>query len=274
MSLQSIRRPGGSLGHPLDEIVEAPPITPVRSRDQTTRQQEWLRSRSSRQPQAGPIALHGSFALEPIRRARVEPHKPIYEVCKRFLDLAFCLAALPMVLPVLGLAAAAVRLSDGGPVLFWQERTGRSGRRFRMWKLRTMVVNAEELKGNLTDLNERDGPDFKIEHDPRITTLGRWLRRTSLDELPQIFNVLGGTMSLVGPRPTSFAAETYTLWHTERLEVPPGITGLWQIQGRGGLDFDERVRLDIEYVRRRSIALDLTILLRTIVPVLSGRGAS
>jgi lipopolysaccharide/colanic/teichoic acid biosynthesis glycosyltransferase len=213
-------------------------------------------------------------SLEPIRRGRSGPDKLIYEECKRLLDISLCLAALPIVLPVLGLAAAAVWLSDGGPVLFYQQRTGRDGRRFRMWKLRTMVVDAEELKGKLSDLNERDGPDFKIDDDPRITSPGRWLRRTSIDELPQVFNVLLGEMSLVGPRPTSFAADTYTLWHTERLEVSPGITGLWQIRGRGGLDFDERVRLDIQYIRGRSIALDLLILLRTVVPVLSGRGAA
>jgi lipopolysaccharide/colanic/teichoic acid biosynthesis glycosyltransferase len=229
-----------------------------------------------RQPQASGevIELRRVDSLGMIRRARAGPNKPLYEECKRLLDVLLCIAALPVILPVLGVAAAAVWYCDGGSILFFQERTGRDGRRFRMWKLRTMVMNAEELKRNLVHLNERDGPDFKIEDDPRITRPGRWLRRTSIDELPQIFNVLFGDMSLVGPRPTSFQAETYTLWHTERLEVSPGITGLWQIRGRGGLDFDERVRLDIQYIRTRSLALDLMILLRTIVPVLSGRGAT
>lgn len=229
----------------------------------------------SRQPQEKVAQPFRASSLEFVRRntnARLD--EPIYDECKRILDVMLCLASFPMILPVLGLAAAAVWLTDRGPILFSQERTGRGGRRFRMWKFRTMVVNAEELKSNLVHLNERDGPDFKIDNDPRITTPGRWLRRTSIDELPQIFNVLRGEMSLVGPRPTSFAAETYTLWHTERLEVIPGITGLWQIRGRGGLDFDERVRLDIRYVRHRSIVLDLLILIRTVIPVLSGKGAA
>jgi lipopolysaccharide/colanic/teichoic acid biosynthesis glycosyltransferase len=220
------------------------------------------------------VELRSVEPLSLTRRSEIPPEKPLYEELKRLVDVVLCLAALPLILPILGVAAAAVWLSDGGSILFPQERTGRDGRRFRMWKLRTMVMNAEELKGKLVHLNERDGPDFKIDDDPRITTPGRWLRRTSIDELPQIFNVLGGDMSLVGPRPTSFSADTYTLWHTERLDVSPGITGLWQIRGRGGLDFDERVRLDIQYVRSRSLALDLLILMRTVVPVLSGRGAT
>jgi lipopolysaccharide/colanic/teichoic acid biosynthesis glycosyltransferase len=220
------------------------------------------------------IMLKRRQSLKPLLRPRVEPERVSYERCKRLLDIVLCLACLPVFLPVLGVASVAIWLFDGGPVLFYQERTGRHGRRFHMWKLRTMVVNAPELKLGLAHLNERDGPDFKIEDDPRITTVGRWLRRTSIDELPQIFNVLRGEMSLVGPRPTSFGADTYTLWHTERLEVRPGITGLWQICGRGGLDFDERVRLDIDYIAHRSIASDLLILLRTVAPVLSGRGAT
>ena len=226
------------------------------------------------QPPAVVVELQGRPRLELIRRTSTEPDMPMYEKYKRLLDLVLCIGALPVILPILLLAAAAIWLHDGGPILFLQERTGRDGRRFRMWKLRTMTVDAEQLKGNLAHLNQRDGPDFKIDDDPRITAPGGWLRRTSLDELPQIFNVLRGDMSLVGPRPTSFSARTYTPWHTERLEVSPGITGAWQIRGRGGVDFDDRVRLDIQYVRNRSVALDVLILLRTVGPVLSGRGAA
>ena len=142
-----------------------------------------------------------------------------------------------------------------------------------MYKFRTMLVNAEELKAKYAHLNELTWPDFKITNDPRVTSVGRWLRKTSLDELPQILNVLKGEMSLVGPRPTSFAASTYALWHTERLEVLPGITGLWQINGRSDVDFEERLKLDVEYIERQSLRLDLWILLRTALVVFAQRGA-
>jgi lipopolysaccharide/colanic/teichoic acid biosynthesis glycosyltransferase len=136
-----------------------------------------------------------------------------------------------------------------------------------------MVPNAEALKKELMHLNELKYPDFKIKNDPRITRLGRILRKTSLDELPQLFNVIRGDMSLVGPRPTSFSKETYQLWHTERLDVIPGLTGLWQIYGRGSSEFDERLRLDILYIQRRSITLDIYLLFRTVSSVLRLRGA-
>jgi lipopolysaccharide/colanic/teichoic acid biosynthesis glycosyltransferase len=142
-----------------------------------------------------------------------------------------------------------------------------------MYKFATMVKNAEELKTQYAHLNELTWPDFKITDDPRVTPIGRILRKTSLDELPQFINVLKGDMSLVGPRPTSFDASTYDLWHTERLEVLPGITGLWQINGRSNLDFNERLRLDIEYIENRSLWLDTQILLRTVTAVFSQRGA-
>jgi lipopolysaccharide/colanic/teichoic acid biosynthesis glycosyltransferase len=142
-----------------------------------------------------------------------------------------------------------------------------------MVKFRTMVPNAEALKPALAHLNERPWPDFKITNDPRITRVGRILRQTSLDELPQIINVVKGEMSLVGPRPTSFEPSTYSFWHTYRLEVTPGITGLWQVEGRNVTNFDERLRLDIEYIRRRSLVLDLKILLQTVPTVLRRSGA-
>lgn len=197
-----------------------------------------------------------------------------YRRAKRCLDLLICVALLPVVIPILALCALAIRLESPGPVFFAQNRTGKGGRRFRMWKLRTMVENAEELKAKYAHLNELTYPDFKISNDPRVTRVGRVLRKTSLDELPQIINVLIGDMSLVGPRPTSFAAHTYRLWHTARLEVQPGITGLWQISGRNELDFDDRLRLDVAYIRGRCLALDLSILVRTVGSVVSGRGAN
>lgn len=196
-----------------------------------------------------------------------------YLVGKRAFDLVICLLLLPLAL-VLSLACAIAILMDSpGPVVIAQERTGRDGNRFRMYKFRTMVRNAEELKPFLAHLNILPPPDFKIIDDPRITRVGRILRKTSLDEIPQLINVLRGEMSLVGPRPTSFAPSTYSLWHTYRLEVAPGMTGLWQIRGRNGMTLDERLRLDIAYIEHRSLALDLKILLQTIPAVFKGSGA-
>ncbi len=198
-----------------------------------------------------------------------------YYLCvKRLLDLALTLLALPLWLPLMGLIALLIKLQDPeGEVIFVQERTGKGGRRFGMLKFRTMVVNAEELKAELVHLNELQWPDFKIADDPRVTRVGKFLRRTSLDELPQFINVLRGEMSLVGPRPTSFSAETYSLWQTERLDVVPGITGLWQLLGRGETEFDERLRMDIAYIERRSLLFDLEILARTVISVLQRKGA-
>jgi lipopolysaccharide/colanic/teichoic acid biosynthesis glycosyltransferase len=197
-----------------------------------------------------------------------------YLIGKRVLDLAVCVLLLPVVLPLLVLCALAVLLeSPTAPVFIAQTRTGMDGVAFRMFKFRTMVPNAEELKLALAHLNERPWPHFKIANDPRITRAGRFLRQTSLDELPQLINVLRGEMSLVGPRPTSFAPSTYSFWHTYRLEVMPGITGLWQVKGRNKTNFDERLRLDIEYIRHRSLGLDLKILLQTLPAVLRRSGA-
>jgi lipopolysaccharide/colanic/teichoic acid biosynthesis glycosyltransferase len=192
---------------------------------------------------------------------------------KRAFDLMLALVLLPFVVPVLAICALAIFVESPGAVMFTQQRTGLHGHRFRMFKFRTMVANAEELKASLQHLNILPPPDFKIIDDPRITRVGRILRRSSLDELPQIINVLLGDMSFVGPRPTSFAASTYDVWHTERLEVTPGITGLWQVHGRNWMTFDERLRLDIEYVRTISLGLDLKIIARTVISAMSTPGA-
>jgi len=205
------------------------------------------------------------------RPVPAEPHELRY---KRVLDVTVAVLLLPVVLPVLALCALAIRIDSPGPIFFTQERTGQGGRRFRMYKLRTMVRNAHELKEQYQYLNVLQAPDFKIVDDPRITRVGRLLRKTSLDELPQILNVLAGDMSLVGPRPTSFCSSTYRPWHTARLEAKSGITGLWQVSGRNDLQFDERVRLDIAYERCQCLWLDLQILARTVGAVLTRRGAN
>ncbi len=210
---------------------------------------------------------------------RFDPRKRLftgraYRIAKRGMDLSLVLLAMPLWLPLLGVIALIIKVSSpGGPVFFVQMRTGKGGRRFPMFKFRTMVPNAEELKVKYAHLNELQWPDFKITNDPRVTPFGRFLRKTSLDELPQLLNVLRGEMSLVGPRPTSFGAETYKLWQTERLDVVPGITGLWQICGRAQLEFDERLRLDIAYMERACLWLDIHILFRTLLAVFQGRGA-
>ena len=210
---------------------------------------------------------------------KFDPQKRIltgsaYLSAKRVMDLFLVLLSLPFWLPALGVIALIIKVtSPGAPVMFTQLRTGKGGQRFRMYKFRTMVPNAEELKSKYAHLNELQWPDFKITNDPRITPIGRFLRKTSLDELPQLFNVLRADMSLVGPRPTSFGAETYKLWHTERLDVAPGLTGLWQIIGRAQLEFDDRLRLDIAYIERRGLWLDINILFQTILAVVKGNGA-
>ena len=197
-----------------------------------------------------------------------------YLIAKRFMDLTLVLLSSPMWVPFLGIIALFIAVtSPGAPVMFTQWRTGQGGKRFRMYKFRSMVPNAEELKMKYAHLNELQWPDFKITNDPRITKVGKILRKTSLDELPQLINILKGEMSLVGPRPTSFGADTYKLWHTERLDVLPGMTGLWQIFGRGSMEFDDRLRLDIAYIERRSLWLDLNILLKTFTAVFEQRGA-
>jgi lipopolysaccharide/colanic/teichoic acid biosynthesis glycosyltransferase len=191
---------------------------------------------------------------------------------KRAFDLVFCLAMLPPIACVAAMCAVAIRLDSPGPILYSQLRIGKDGRPFRMWKFRTMVRNAEELKASLAHLNVLPPPDFKIPDDPRVTRIGRFLRKSSLDELPQFVNVLTGEMSLVGPRPAEDGMDTYRVWYGERLEVPPGITGIWQLEGRHSTSFDERLRYDIEYIRSMSLWLDFKLILRTVLVVFRGTG--
>lgn len=191
---------------------------------------------------------------------------------KRALDIGICLALMPIILPLLALCCLAIRMDSPGPIFFFQNRTGKGGKPFKVFKLRTMVKNASELRDKLMYLNELNPPDFKISNDPRVTRVGKVLRKLSLDELPQVFNVLMGSMALVGPRPSSYNAHTYDLWHTVRFELKPGMTGLAQVCGRSELMLDEKLRYDIAYLRNMSFWLDLRILLRTIPVVLAGEG--
>jgi exopolysaccharide biosynthesis polyprenyl glycosylphosphotransferase len=202
-------------------------------------------------------------------------HGRVYRTyIKRPVDLIGSVLGLILLSPVFLIIAILIRLDSPGPILFRQVRIGKDGRPFPFFKFRSMVENAEEMKETLLHLNELEGPVFKISEDPRITPIGRFLRKTSLDELPQLMNVLAGQMSLVGPRPPlPCEVEKYEGWQRDKLTVLPGITCLWQISGRNHIGFTEWMRLDIEYIRRQSLGLDLKILLRTLPAVLSRKGA-
>lgn len=198
-----------------------------------------------------------------------------YEMAKRGVDILGAGIALMLLLPLLPVLAVLIKLDSPGPVFFSQTRVGQAGARFRCWKFRTMHRDAEARKAALLAQNEmRCGVLFKMRQDPRITTLGKWLRKSSVDELPQLFNVLRGDMSLVGPRPAlPDEVAKYSSTERGRLQVKPGITCLWQISGRGDLPFDAQVSLDLEYANRASLVTDIKILLMTVPAVLSGRGA-
>ena len=199
---------------------------------------------------------------------------PVQRVVKRGLDIAVASIALLLLAPVFLIAAVAVKLSSSGPVFYSQSRVGMDGRMFSFMKFRSMFADADKRKADLADLNEADGPIFKMKSDPRITAVGRFLRRTSLDELPQLFHVLSGQMSLVGPRPhLPEEVAAYGPIDYRRLTVQPGITCIWQVSGRSELDFDTWVALDLEYIDTWSIWLDLKLMAKTIPAVLSGRGA-
>jgi lipopolysaccharide/colanic/teichoic acid biosynthesis glycosyltransferase len=193
---------------------------------------------------------------------------------KRMLDLAGSAVALVLSVPVIAALAVLIKLESRGPVFYRSVRIGRGGRPFVFYKLRSMVKDAERTREHIAHMNECDGPVFKIERDPRITRIGRLLRSSSLDELPQFYNVLVGDMSLVGPRPPiPEEVAQYEPWQLRRLDVRPGITCLWQISGRSRIGFQEWMRLDLEYIRHQSLSLDLKILVRTLPAVLSREGA-
>ncbi|MDK2979738.1 MAG: hypothetical protein PWQ55_85 [Chloroflexota bacterium] len=196
-----------------------------------------------------------------------------YFRAKRFFDLFLTLITAPVWMLVVLITIMVVKHEYPSRKVFYKQlRTGRGGTRFWMYKFQTMVPNADELKPMLMHLNVLEWPDFKVPDDPRVTKVGKFLRKTSIDELPQLFNVLKGEMSLVGPRPTSFSPDTYKIWQTERLDVPPGVTGLWQITHRGETEFKERLLIDIAYIQHQCMRLDIAILVRTITSIFKGKG--
>jgi exopolysaccharide biosynthesis polyprenyl glycosylphosphotransferase len=223
-----------------------------------------LSSRISVQPVGGVMAL----SLKPVRLSGSQA------VAKRVFDLVCSSAGVLVTLPLWAAIAVAIKLTSPGPVLYRQQRVGQRGSPFTMLKFRTMRVGAEAMLDDLRRLNEATGPLFKLKDDPRVTGVGRWLRKWSLDEVPQLLNVLRGNMSLVGPRPPlPEEVREYEDWQFDRLEVPPGITGLWQVSGRSELSFDEYVRLDRFYIENWSLAYDLFILAKTIPMILARKGA-
>jgi exopolysaccharide biosynthesis polyprenyl glycosylphosphotransferase len=220
-------------------------------------------------------AFEGAFEPGVDAASQTTTDRTIYLAIKRAMDITAAGIGLLLLSPLLLLIALLIRLDSPGPVLFSQTRVGERGREFRCWKLRSMFIDAEDRKRDLEAQNEMQGGVlFKMKHDPRITRVGRFIRKASIDELPQLWNVLRGDMSLVGPRPAiPDEVAKYTPYERGRLAVKPGITCLWQISGRSDLPFDKQVELDIDYARSRSLGMDLDILLRTVPAVLTARGA-
>ncbi|MDE3188173.1 MAG: sugar transferase, partial [Acidobacteriota bacterium] len=217
-----------------------------------------------------PIEYIGQFPTIPLHSGRVPE---VTRLIKRFFDVIFLMLMLVLLAPFFLLVAMVIKLDSSGPVFYAADRIGKKGRVFRCFKLRTMVDDAEDRRADILHMNERDGVLFKISNDPRITRVGRLLRKYSLDELPQFFNVLRGDMSVVGPRPPiASEVKEYKLGHLRRLDVTPGITGLWQVQARRDPSFDSYVSLDVAYIESWSMWLDFKIIVRTIGVVLAGTG--
>jgi lipopolysaccharide/colanic/teichoic acid biosynthesis glycosyltransferase len=191
-------------------------------------------------------------------------HREVYELLKRFVDIVCSLIGLIVLMPILVIVAILIRIESKGSIIFSQDRVGKDSIVFKMYKFRSMVVNAEELKEKLANENERTGPMFKIKNDPRITKVGRFIRKTSIDDLPQLVNILKGEMSIVGPRPSlPKEVQCFDEWMMKRLEVKPGLTCYWQVSGRNEIEFNEWMKLDVKYVNERNILIDATLILKT-----------
>lgn len=239
--------------------------TPIYSETTLEMPQAAVRLRESAAPQdAGDVVSLGV----------AHPGCETTQKVQRLLDCVFSVVLLFFCLPIFLVIAVAIRLNSRGPILFTQKRVGKNGVEFDFYKFRSMVHDAEELRKALEEQNERNGPVFKMRNDPRITRVGRWLRKLSLDELPQLVNVFKGEMSLVGPRPAlPREVALYTPRQRQRLAVTPGITGLWQVSGRASISFEHSVELDLCYIQNQSLRLNLYILWKTVPAVLSGEGA-
>ena len=199
----------------------------------------------------------------------------LYEISKRGMDIIGSLVGIVLLMPLYIIVAIWIKVDSKGPVMFSQERVGLDGKKFYMYKFRSMVVNAEDLKEKLKTQNERKGPMFKIKEDPRVTKIGKFIRKTSIDELPQLINILKGEMSIVGPRPSlPKEVKQFDDWMMERLDVKPGLTCYWQVEGRDDIPFIEWMKLDIKYVKERSLGLDIKLILKTFTVLLGDKNAS
>jgi lipopolysaccharide/colanic/teichoic acid biosynthesis glycosyltransferase len=214
-----------------------------------------------------------TFVTSDSPRVKEQPIPVLYAAAKRFLDIVGTLAGIVALSPLLLAVACFIKL-DGGPIFFSQDRVGVGGRKFKMWKFRSMVVNAEALKEKLEALNESGGPTFKMKNDPRITPIGRFIRKYSIDELPQLWNVLVGDMTIVGPRPAlPKEVAKYKVWQAERLSVKPGLTCIWQTSGRSAIKFDDWMRMDRRYISSQNFAADVKLIAKTVAVVIKGDGA-
>ena len=188
-----------------------------------------------------------------------------YIFLKRLIDLFGSVIGLIVLSPIILVVSLLIKFESKGPIIFSQDRIGKDGKVFKMYKFRSMVVNAEELKEKLKDQNEMSGPMFKMKEDPRVTKIGKFIRKTSIDELPQLINIVKGDMSLVGPRPSlPKEVEQFEDWMMERLEVKPGLTCYWQVSGRNNIDFEDWMKLDIKYVRERNLIIDIKLIFKTV----------
>lgn len=198
----------------------------------------------------------------------------LYNFTKRVFDIVAATSVLVLLSPLLLIVVLSIKLTSRGKVLYVQERNGYQGRIFKMYKFRSMVMNADKLIGELESKNEAQGPMFKIKDDPRVTKIGRFIRKTSIDEIPQLLNIIKGDMTLVGPRPPlPTEVAKYESWQKLRLSVKPGLTGLWQISGRSNVGFEEMVRMDLRYIRERSLLYDMKIIIKTIPAIFGSQDA-
>ena len=266
---------------PVDEVVFAVPERKLQTFKEAmaacdARGVDVLFALPSTVPHKGTMQIANVSGFDyPLLNLRRTPTSEARLAVKRVLDFVGGTIGFLLLSPVMLATAIAIKLDSKGPVIFKQVRAGRNGRKFTMYKFRSMVADAEELKARLAHLNEMGGPVFKIKKDPRITKIGAFIRKTSIDELPQLFNIIAGDMSIVGPRPAlPSEVSQYRPWQRRRLSVKPGLTGLWQVSGRNQVDFEEWMQLDLEYIDTWSLWQDIKIILKTVPVVLFRKGAS
>lgn len=209
------------------------------------------------------------------QQVEIKKESILYLICKRAMDIIASLFGLIILSPLLIIVSILIKLESAGPILFKQERVGLKGKHFIMYKFRSMVVNAEELKAKLESQNEMSGPMFKIKNDPRVTKVGKIIRKTSIDELPQLINILKGEMSIVGPRPSlPSEVEMFERWMLRRLDVKPGLTCYWQIRGRNNIGFEEWMEMDVNYVNNRNLKIDVKLIFKTASVLFGDKNAS